>query len=636
MKTALGDSSGNLDTGVDKEIQACLELGSLKSFFLFAGAGSGKTRSLVAALRWLRDNYGRRLSLYGKRVAVITYTNAARDEIKQRLDFSSIADVSTIHSFVWSLIGNFHADINVWVRANLEAEIADIQALQAKGRQGKASADRAKSIESKLRRLSELDGIVQFTYSPNGDNRSRDSLNHAEVIKIGAEFLVTRPVMQKILVGKYPILLIDESQDTNRLLMEGFLEVQRQHSDRFCIGLFGDTMQRIYADGKPDLGRQLPEDWATPRKLTNHRSPRRIVSLINKIRSSVDQHEQVAVSDRGEGFARLFVLSDTTKDKIGAESEIRHRMADLTGDPLWFGNDEDVKTLILEHHMAARRLRFIDMFEPLYAIDQLRTSLLDGSLAGLRFFIDLVLPLIQANRDGDQFRIAAVVRSESPLLEKAALASTVGDQRSMLRRANAAVGEIVGLWRASAKPRFIDVLRCIDKSGLFDVPDVFRPICARSAEEQADTEAFFAIDAASEAGADPTLEAWDRFLVTAFDQIEPYAAYISGKAAFDTHQGVKGLEFPRVLVVMDDTEARGFLFSYEKLFGVMDKTKTYIENERAGKDTSIERTRRLFYVTCSRAEQSLAIAAYSGDPMRLRKFVIDEGWFDASEVQIVA
>jgi DNA helicase II / ATP-dependent DNA helicase PcrA len=119
-----------------------------------------------------------------------------------------------------------------------------------------------------------------------------------------------------------------------------------------------------------------------------------------------------------------------------------------------------------------------------------------------------------------------------------------------------------------------------------------------------------------------------------FAQIEPYDEYVSGHAAFTTHQGVKGLEFPRVMAVMDDAEARGFMFSYEKLFGAKDKTETDLENEREGKDGSIDRTRRLFYVTCSRARQSLAVVAYSSRPDRIKDYVVREDWFEEGEVQI--
>ena len=43
-------ADGDIDGHVDAEIAACLNLTSPRSFFLFAGAGSGKTRSLVTAL----------------------------------------------------------------------------------------------------------------------------------------------------------------------------------------------------------------------------------------------------------------------------------------------------------------------------------------------------------------------------------------------------------------------------------------------------------------------------------------------------------------------------------------------------------------------------------------------------------
>ena len=106
----------HVDDDVDNQISACLTIENPKSFFLFAGAGSGKTRSLVEALKVLRTKRVKHFRLAGQRIGVITYTNAACDEIKQRLDYESLIEVSTIHSFVWSLIGSFHSDIKFWLR----------------------------------------------------------------------------------------------------------------------------------------------------------------------------------------------------------------------------------------------------------------------------------------------------------------------------------------------------------------------------------------------------------------------------------------------------------------------------------------------------------------------------------------
>jgi len=84
------------DARADETILACLDLDQPKSFFLYAGAGSGKTRSLVEAIRIVCREQGRRLSLAGQKIGVITYTNAACDEIKQRLEFDPRVEVSTI------------------------------------------------------------------------------------------------------------------------------------------------------------------------------------------------------------------------------------------------------------------------------------------------------------------------------------------------------------------------------------------------------------------------------------------------------------------------------------------------------------------------------------------------------------
>ena len=134
---------------------------------------------------------------------------------------------------------------------------------------------------------------------------------------------------------------------------------------------------------------------------------------------------------------------------------------------------------------------------------------------------------------------------------------------------------------------------------------------------------------------DDELAAWREFLMTPFDQIRAYADYVAGTSSFGTHQGVKGLEFPRVMVIISDEEAKGFLFSYDKLFGAKTKSSTDLKHESAGEETAIDRTRRLFYVTCSRAESSLVIVAYSEHPETVRQKVLKEGWFDNSEVIVL-
>ena len=78
-----------------------------RSFRLEAGAGAGKTYSLVKALKFVIDEEGATLKRRNHRVACITYTNVASDQITSQVDRHPLVHSSTIHSFCWSLISCF-------------------------------------------------------------------------------------------------------------------------------------------------------------------------------------------------------------------------------------------------------------------------------------------------------------------------------------------------------------------------------------------------------------------------------------------------------------------------------------------------------------------------------------------------
>ncbi|MCY1362547.1 hypothetical protein D9M69_492710 [compost metagenome] len=95
---------------------------------------------------------------------------------------------------------------------------------------------------------------------------------------------------------------------------------------------------------------------------------------------------------------------------------------------------------------------------------------------------------------------------------------------------------------------------------------------------------------------------------------------------------VKGSEFQHVMVVMDDEEAGGNQFSYDKLFGAEALSAADRENVDGGNETTIDRTLRLLYVTCSRAEESLALILWAKNPKAALDAIGRSEWFVASEV----
>lgn len=78
-----------------------------RSFRLEAGAGAGKTYSLVAALQRLIKERGPALVQSGQKVACITFTEVARNEIAQKIEDHPAILVDTIHGSLGHFCASF-------------------------------------------------------------------------------------------------------------------------------------------------------------------------------------------------------------------------------------------------------------------------------------------------------------------------------------------------------------------------------------------------------------------------------------------------------------------------------------------------------------------------------------------------
>jgi DNA helicase-2/ATP-dependent DNA helicase PcrA len=573
------------ETEADKMIAECLSLEKPRSFFLFAGAGSGKTRSLANALNHIESTIGNNLRLLSKRVAVITFTNAAADEIKGRIRNNPLFAISTIHSFAWELIKGFNVDIKEWLRIKLTQDISEIQSELT--RKSQSNRTRPETIENlkvsivkKQSRLTELNTIKRFTYDPNSSvpNSGKDSLSHAEVLGISASFLTEKPMMAKILVQRFPILLIDESQDTNKDLMDAFLSIQKSHNACFSLGLFGDTKQRIYGGGKDDMG---TKDWAaldfsTPAKPINHRSGSRIIELANKIGNKIDKTPaQTSVGTKGIGIVRLFIVP-TKADRALVEQKIKEKMAEITADDLWkkeTWEDEEGAALVLEHRMAATRLGFVEMWDALEDLKEF-DSVKEGTSAEINWFANFIMPLVQTE---NPFEIANITKKNNKDLFKNA-------NKEILGKIKSNVGKIKKAYADNPNITFEGIVGIAREGGVFEIP--------RKYNEEA--------------------ERFAPFLSTKFSQIIPYSKYINETSGFRTHHGVKGLQFDCVMAIVDnDSNWRAYNHSKFFLTG-----------------TANEGTLRLLYVICTRARKSLAIVFYADTT----KENIAQGWFSNDEI----
>lgn len=622
---ATQDVAVEMTPTADDVIQKCLNLEQPRSFFLYAGAGSGKTHSLVVAVKSLKERERQRLTFEGRQIAIITYTNAACEEIARRLEHDPLVEVSTIHAFSWKMIRGFNDDIREWLRIKLAGDIDELDdKLRRAKTVNKTSQANQASRDSKARRLASLDEIPEFTYSPTGDNVSRQSLNHSEVIQMAAAFIPQPPLLD-VMADRHPVLLIDESQDTNGSLMDAFLKAQAEIPGRFCLGLLGDTMQRIYNDGKQRLDEAIPPDWAKPEKRINRRCPIRVVDLINDIRAGADGHEQIPKPGAAQGAVRMFCIRQAPGQDFSLEDQIAKQMAEITGDAQWATGMAGRKTLILEHKMAARRMGFEGVFAPLYAVAHLNTALMDGTLPILKVFFDGVAPIVAA-AFSDDFTLMEAVRLRSPLLDPEHLEAAGNNQFELLESVGVATQSLCEMLKDN-DPLVEEVAQILLSTRLLALPDglVEAMVLGATADPAPETSDRRALE----------IHAYRVVLGRRYSEMAAFAGYANGLSPYGTHQGVKGLEFPRVMVILNDEEAGGFLFSYEKLLGVTPASATDMKNESEGKDTSLSRTRRLLYVTCSRAEESLAIVVYSSQPEIAKDRVIEAGWLTAEEIVVL-
>lgn len=625
--------NNNIDDTVEREIERCLDLESPRSFFLFAGAGSGKTRSLVNALNYINNKYRDLFLSQGKYVGVITYTNAACDEIIHRTHDNPIFHISTIHGFCWSIIQGFNEDIRAFIKDNLILKIQGLNAKITGVRDTNTSKCKKNvhSLEKAKKRLAELDSIYEFTYNPNSNSQfGKDSLSHTEVINLTTHFLQNKPIFQSIFVQKYPFLLIDESQDTHKELIEVLLELEDNYKSIFLLGLIGDDMQRIYSQGKSDLPSIIKNHWQTPQKKMNHRSQKRIIELANNIRGKRNGIEQLARDDKQGGHVHLFILNNTDNNTLENEVKICCKMAEITHDELW-NKEGQVKKLYLEHRMAAIQQDFIELYDIFHNDNKYNTLILEGTIPELSFFSKLITPLMEALLQNDNFVVMELIRNSSTILKgiesPLTLAETVTTET--LTDTKKSVQKLADLFfsNINININFIDILTILEEEKIFTIPPKL-------------DEAFQlyknSIEIQSKKIEEETV--WIKFLTIPYQQLINYTKYINDETSYATHHGVKGLEFDRVMVVMNDKDKRGrggLSASYEKLFGVVAESETDIRNKRNGKETDLQRTRRLFYVTCTRAKQSLALVAYTNSPEILKYNMLERKWFDEKEITIL-
>lgn len=553
------------------------------------------------------------MRLKKQQVACITYTDLAANEIRADVNESPQVHVSTIHSFYWEIAKTFQADIRTWVAGAIQLRIDDLVEKAHNFGPRVRESTRENNAKDQQRYASHLAAIAKvptFNYGVGSDYQ-KGILGHEDILRLADHLLQEKPLFRRLVALKFPFVFIDESQDTFESVVKSFKGVEQQMRGQFCLGFFGDPMQKIFMRGIGDVA--LEGHWRSITKPENFRCAQRILTVANAVRAKGDGltqvrglHEEVDGELKPvEGSARMFVLPNSM-DRKQALADIRVWSAASNSDPGWTTPDLAVKILVIVHRIAAKRLGFGSIYAALNdrAPESIKQGMQDGTGWPLRPFLGFVLPLVAAMKAGNEFEAMNILRAQCPRLQAASMSRP--GAAAVLRETREAVQKLTEMLEGEAAT-IRDVAVFLRDEKLLALEERFDRALGLMVEP-GDAN----IDLATQS--QPSDAPMTAFLRCPAHELWPYERYVSEGSPFATQQGVKGAQFDRVIVVMDEEESDYNLYDYEELFGVKEISPDNRKKMENGEDTSWNRTLRLLYVSCTRAKRGLVLAFFVHDP----------------------
>lgn len=525
---------------VDEQIVETLKSG--RSFRVEAGAGSGKTYSLNRAIEWIQANKWSDYSRKKQNVVCITYTNAAVDVIAERLAKDSFILPSTIHSFAWNAIKQYQSVLIDAVTTNPDF-LTD---------------------EGDFNKVTEVAYALGHRYKENGIQY----LYHDDVLKLFC-LLLDNAKFRRVFADKYPLILIDEYQDSYKPIIDRFVDYFIAKGIGPQFGFFGDAWQTIYQSNKA-CGAIEHDNIDVIKKSSNFRSAPRIVQLLNDIRPDLPQKSAI------DGFDGEVVVI-TCEDYNGARRTDRNFKGELPPEVLKSRldeieakikqdtpNDESLKILMITHKVLATQQGYEQL------LDVLGDGLRNKEDPFLLFFMNTVEPIYKALcTSNTQLLFDTLDIKRYPITKKSEKAKWQ-EFRKQLAEAR--------------MQKAIDVLELVRQTDLIPMPpnlDGYYRLYHDAPEAMYIAEV--------------TIRS---FLELEYSQFLAAIDFLYPEAVFSTEHGVKGEEYDNVVFVV----SKGWNQYQFETYAPMITGKASVPS---GKQAAFERNRNLFYVCCSRPKKRL-------------------------------
>ena len=611
-----------------------------KNFILEGGAGSGKTFSLISIIEKISKDEP------DKSIVCITYTNNAVAEIRERITNDKLK-VSTIHEFIWSIIGQFQNEIKYCL---IDLINDDEQKEFIRPLDYPSESQLTDTYFENIR----VDYDERYSMSII-DNRVQ--ISHDHILLVAEKMFSTYPKLCDILIDIADYIFVDEYQDTSPLVVKILLEYIQNRTKKNIVGFFGDSMQAIYDSGVGDLSSYNLIKIA---KAQNRRNPKKVIDLANKFRDdglvqTPSSDDTAPNMDNGSiipGIVKFIYGNDINQLEILRGSQLYRKLE--------FNEPSKTKELRLTHKLNAEMAGFSKLFE-LYNTD-LFVKLITGIKKKInenkivdngKSFKDLVEEAqIVVRRGGplivdeikstselsafyDEIKTCSFeeVSSKSKINKESLLSYKfnglssryeAGTDRDRILKRLDLVYELVKLYKTGKHNEFLRItkFKITSSKDKISLSNVMTEISAdditigRVIELAEECELISKDDLFTNFIKNRGHYLWSRLKIMPFQEYVNSIDYLREYVSVITQHKVKGSEYENVLVLLDN--GKWNQYNFDTLFG-----------KGSSNENVQNRTKRLFYVAITRAMKNLIVYMPSNDRQIIEKA---KDYFEESDI----
>lgn len=631
-----------------QQIYDCIK--KQQCFIFNAGAGAGKTYSLIKALKYSIDIYGYLFNRYNQKIMCITYTNVAKDEVKERLGKTNIVEVSTIHQKLWNIIKDYQNQLLEMHKEKLEncIEELDLEIKKSKvckdfseiefenfritcekaedtvyKNYNKNAENFRKNVkeffinyENALKNVGDLKKIVnnfknirnykkaladlndknnnisiEYDARIPDDRLDEFKISHDTLIEYSNKIIEKNDLIKRIIIDKYPMIFIDEYQDT----LVDVINILKELKDyskiierSFIIGYFGDTAQNIYDNGVGEIIDK--NDYKLVKKDFNRRSRTQIIDICNNIRND-DLKQETIYNNFNDGNVEFYFKN---KEKFENFEEVLQYYKNKYN----ISKDNPVHCLILKNAMIAEKSGFKEVFDFFNKSNYyqrnyniLGEELLSNDIEKLGRVSKMLYEILKLKNE---------MKNENSLLKDFYKSNQLKEIKELPLKEIRKLNIIISNIEIYNLQNYLEILfkyKTNSESILFEyaVNNLFEDILGVKSIEELKVKITQNL----------RLEDNREYINTLFQMdiniLDNWYNYISqnytGDEIYHTIHSTKGLEFDNVLILLQDDFAKK-----------NDYFKEYFKNMNE-KDLGIDLKKRknLFYVAYSRAKKNLVI-----------------------------